>query len=313
MRTTPPPELCRRAAVPRLLRYAAFDWLVIAGAWIAMTIGPQWVLVAGILIVAGRLHALGVVLHDACHLGRSADAIGLGLLQCLAAYPIATTLPAMRYHHLRHHRSTGMPEDPYFKPGVSTDARLAMAMRLRGFLLVPAWILRCFYGSAALVWPRLVPSYARLFLQDRSGADLARSTEVRSCLREEPRQAAFFVAVFIVAWQYPSTVTAFYLGPLVLAGALNVHRVIVEHLHVTCADRDPATVAAVTVNHESGLSGRLFLYPHNIGFHVVHHLYPQASLDCLPALHKWQQTAASTSLASSDSQALPAKEDRIHG
>jgi fatty acid desaturase len=310
-RPTPPPELCRRAAVRRLLRYAAIDWMVIIAAWLAMATTPAWLFPLGVLVVAGRLHALGVVLHDACHMGRRADTRGLALLQCLAGYPIATTLPAMRYHHLRHHRSSGMAGDPYFKPGVSTDPWLATAMRLRGLLLVPAWIVRCFYGCAALAWPRLVPSYARAFLQDRSGDDLARSFEVRDCLREEPKQAAFFIAVFVVAWRHPAAVGAFYLGPLVLAGALNVHRVIVEHVHVPCADRRPETVAATTVTHDLGMPGKLFLFPHNIGFHVVHHLYPQAALECLPALHRWHAAATSVRRDRSEFQAPPAEEDRV--
>jgi fatty acid desaturase len=312
-RTPPPPELCRRAAVPQLLQCAATDWLVIVIAWLAMAMGPAWLFPLGVVVVAGRLHALGVVLHDACHMGRHADARGLALLQCLAGYPIATTLQAMRYHHLRHHRSTGMAEDPYFKPGVSADPKLAAAMRLRGLLLVPVWIVRCFYGCAALAWPRLVPSYARVFLQDRTGANLARSVEVRDCLREEPKQAAFFVAVFVVAWRYPAVIGALYLGPLVLAGALNVHRVIVEHLHVTCADRRPETVAATTVTHDRGMPGKLFLFPHNIGFHVVHHLYPQAALECLPALHRWHVTATSPRRDRVDREAPPAEEDRVGG
>jgi fatty acid desaturase len=282
-----PPQLLEHACVPRLLRQAAADWLVIASTWFALWLAPAWLYPFGLLIIAGRLHALGVVLHDACHMPRPARRTSTWLLELLAGYPIATTLSAMRYHHLRHHRYSGMPQDPYFKAGVSSSARLRALMSLRGFLLVPAWILRGFYGSAALMIPRLRNSYGRFFLQDRSGCDVSASLELRECLRHEPGQALFFVLVCVAAVRYPAVVAAYYLAPLVLAGALNVNRVIVEHVHVLCTDRRPETVSATTVTHDWDAPGKLFLFPRNIGFHLVHHLHPSAALDNLPALDRW--------------------------
>jgi fatty acid desaturase len=104
-------------------------------------------------------------------------------------------------------------------------------------------------------------------------------------------------------------VGAYYLVPLVLAGALNVNRVIVEHIHVPCADRRPATVVATTVTHDWGALGKLVLFPRNIGFHVVHHLHPQAALECLPALDRWYRQQPASARLHFD--ALPAKEHEI--
>ena len=296
-----------RAEVPRLLRYAIGDWLVIVATWLVLWAGPAWLYPMGALVIAGRLHALGVVLHDACHMGRRVDTTWLWLLQLLAGYPIGTTIEAMRYHHLRHHRSSGMAEDPYFKEGVSTDATRRTLLRLRGLLLVPVWIVRGYFGSAALVFPALRPAYARFFLQDRSGVDVAASPEVMACLREEPKQAAFFTVVFAALAYFPTAVGLYYLVPLIVAGALNVNRVIVEHIHLRCADRRPATVIATTVTHDGGPLGKLFLFPHNIGFHVVHHLYPSAALQSLPALHRWHGAGASRG----ELQARPTEEDAV--
>ena len=277
--------------MPRLLRYAACEWLVIAAAWLAMAQAPAWLLPLGMLLVAGRLQALGVVLHDACHMRRRARERGAGLLQLLAGYPIATTLAAMRHHHLRHHRDSGMPTDPYLKVGVSHDMRRRNLARLRGLLLVPAWITRGFFGSLAIVSPGLRGPYARILLQDKSGRDAARDPRIAECLREEPLQALFWCGVAAVAWLFPAEVCLGYLVPLVLAGALNVNRVIVEHVHVPCADRNAATVMATTVTHDWGAAGRLILFPRNIGYHLVHHLHPQAALECLPGLDRWYREA----------------------
>lgn len=309
-RPDPPAALTVHAQIPRLLRYAALDWLAIVVTWLVLWHGPAWLYPLGALVVAGRLHALGVLLHDACHMGRRADTAWLWLLQLVAGYPIATTMEAMRYHHLRHHRASGMAQDPYFKEGVSTRATLRWLLRLRGLLLVPVWIVRGYYGTAALAFPALRPSYARYLLQDRSEGNVGTSAEVMQCLRAEPAQAAFFCLVFVAAWHFPLAVGLGYLLPLVLAGALNANRVIIEHLHVRCADRRPATVAATTVTHDWGWLGKLFLFPHNIGFHVVHHLYPRAALQSLPALNDWYR-GQGRSAATGEPHPRPAEEHPV--
>jgi fatty acid desaturase len=286
-RAAVPPELVTPARVERLVRYALCEWVIIVAVAIITAHAAWWLYPLGAILIAGRLHALGVVLHDACHMGRRASASHRALLDLLAGYPIATHVDAMRFHHLRHHRASGMPQDPYFKPGVSHDRLRRNVARLRGLIVVPAWIVRGFYGSAALFAPRLRESYGRVLMQDRSGRALQRNPELLQCLRQEPKQALFFCAVGVAAWHYPHAIVAYYLVPLVVAGALNVNRVIVEHIHVPCADRRTSTVAATTVTHDWGALGKLVLFPRNIGFHTVHHLHPQAALEALPALQRY--------------------------
>jgi fatty acid desaturase len=280
-----PAGLLRPARVTTLIRYALIDWAVIAACWTALAwAGVWWLFPAAWLIVAGRFHALGVVLHDACHM-RAEQRQGslMPLLEVLAGFPLATSLAAMRYHHLRHHRHSGGAQDPYLKPGISHDRVQRNVRRLVGLLLVPSWILRGFYGSLALLVPRLRDSYARGFLQDLSGKNVGASAEVSRCLRSEPPQALLFALLIAASVKFP-VIVVYYFLPLILAGAFNVNRVIVEHVHVACEDRRAETVLRTTVTHDHGFWGRLFLYPRNIGFHQAHHLYPTAALECLPAL-----------------------------
>ncbi|NWF72822.1 MAG: fatty acid desaturase [Nitrospirae bacterium] len=297
------------AQVGNLLWYAASDWIVIVSVTTAMYFGPWWLYPFGVLLVAGRLHALGVVLHDACHMKDQRKTPALRLLECVAAYPIATTLKAMRYHHLRHHRDSGMPTDPYFKAGVSSDRAKRFLMTMRGAFLVPAWILRSIVGCVALLRPKLRTSYGRLFLQDRSGADLTSSREVLACLKEEPFQLCFFLVVGCIGLYYPTELALFYGLPLVVAGMLNVNRVIVEHDHVRCWDRLPGTVIATTRTHDWRAWGKLFLFPRNIGFHLVHHLYPRAPLASLPELHAWDVERLTAPSGHSYHNRLPVEED----
>ncbi len=286
-RTDMPSALLQPARMQGLLLAAGGDWAVILACWAAMYVGPTALWPLWMLLVAGRLHALGVVLHDACHMKRGPPTLASRLLELLAGYPITSTLPAMRYHHLRHHRHSGMALDPYFKQGASHHFRPALLARLRGPVMVLAWFVRGFFGCAALAWPRLRNAYGRIFFGERSDVDLTRHAEIDRCLRAEPWQAMFFLGVLPVALLLPQAFLYGYLLPLMLAGLFNANRVVAEHLHVRTTDRAAATLVATTRTHDWGLAGRLFLFPRNIGFHLAHHLHPTVAMQNLPALDAW--------------------------
>jgi len=282
-----PAALLQPATLPLLLRAALADWAVIVSCWGLMAVTPRWLWPLAMLVVAGRLQALGVVLHDACHMKRQPPSAASRGLELLAGYPVTTTLAAMRYHHLRHHRHSGLALDPYFKAGASHRLLPALRARLQGLLLPPAWILRAYVGCLALRWPGLRNAYGRMFLGDRSGDDLRTHAELLRCLRAEPAQALFFLVVLGLALVFPQAVLLGYGLPLLLAGVFNAHRVAAEHLHVPVADRLPATVVATTRTHAGGWLSRTLLYPRHIGLHTVHHLHPTVAMQQLPGLHAW--------------------------
>jgi len=77
--------------------------------------------------------------------------------------------------------------------------------------------------------------------------------------------------------------------PLVIAGYFAVYRLLVEHVQEPNQDRSPETTMRSTRNHHLGWIGRLFLAPHNVGYHLAHHLHPQAALEKLPELQQWYE------------------------
>lgn len=285
-----PRALLVRATVPDLLRQAAFDWALLVGLWAAMALAPWWLDVPLMLLVAGRLHALGVILHDATHMPLRGKDGRTRLLEVMVAYPIATTLDAMRYHHLRHHRDSGMAADPYFKAGVDEHRGRWLVQWLRGLLLMPFWTVRAPFGVVAWAWPALRPAYARVFLQDRSGASdaaLRASPEVARCAREELGQVIFqawLIAAFVL---WPAVMAWYYALPATITGLLASYRVLCEHRYVATADRAVDTVVATTRDHHLRAWERVFFAPRNIGFHIVHHLHPQVAQQHLPALRAW--------------------------
>lgn len=284
-----PSELLNTAKPSRIILVALADWTAIAAIWLAAGRAPAWLYPIWIVLLAGRFHALGVLLHDAVHMPRGRKTLELRLIELLAGYPVGTTIDAMRYHHLRHHRDLGLSGDPYLKPWVGKSRIRFWLMSLRYFLLVPLWILRGLYGSVAAYVPSLRNSYGRLFLQDRSGQDLTGSAEVLTCAREDRWQKMFFVCVAVVAALYPRWVVSLYVVPLVIAGYLAGYRLLVEHSQEPNEDRSVQAILGSTHNHHLGFLGWLFFAPHKVGYHVVHHLHPQAALEYLPQLQKWYE------------------------
>lgn len=112
-------EEVRRLSVVSNVRGAAAvarQWLVIAGCiagatWIS---GPIVYLVA-IVFIAGRQHALGVLMHDAAHYRLfSARWLNDAVSDLCCALPFGLLTVRYRYDHLRHHQHAVTAEDPYW-------------------------------------------------------------------------------------------------------------------------------------------------------------------------------------------------------
>ena len=291
----PGPHLARRdvpsallapPTVRGLLRMTAEEWAAIIALWGLMAVAPRWAYLLLLIPLAGRFHALGVVLHDAAHMPLRRKSVGIRIVEVLCGYPIASTLNAMRYHHLRHHRDSGMETDPYYKDGRKTALWWTLNLA-RGVILVPFWTARAVVGAIAFVVPAVRNTYAHVFLQDRTRADLTQSREVIDCARAEFGQVAVQAMIAALAVRWPSAILFGYVVPVTVAGVLSARRVLIEHNYERVADRRLETIVATTNDNYLGLLGRLALAPRNIGFHIVHHIHPQVSLEALPRLREW--------------------------
>jgi fatty acid desaturase len=286
-RKAAPLELLVRPTVGRLLIDATVDWSIIAVAWLGMWFLPAWTYPLTALVVTSRLHSFGVILHDAVHMSMQKKTFNVRLLEVLTGYPVATTLNAMRYHHIRHHRDSGMATDPYFKAGLERHPTLQLAYTLRGIALIPFWTLRGIYGSLACYLPTLRSSYARAFLQDRTGEDLTNSREVIQCAAEDRWQLLFHLVLVPVVVAWPRLFFYAYFVPALIAGLSAAYRLLMEHAYMSAFDRRLETIVKTTSDHNLRGVGRFFLAPRNIGYHIVHHLHPQVAWYELPRLRRW--------------------------
>src|SRR5438132_10617777 len=93
---------------------AATDWLTIATALAAISLWPHfYTVLAGILIIGNRQHALTVLGHDGTHytLSRNA-ALNDFLTNLLCFWPLGLTVSGYRALHYAHHKNTGAENDP---------------------------------------------------------------------------------------------------------------------------------------------------------------------------------------------------------
>lgn len=150
------PSSPRAGVEARLVRWAALDAAVMLTCWTFSALGPWWMFFVMAPVLGGRIHALGVLLHDACHLpGRSGWT--WWRLEAVGGWPVGTTLESMRAHHLRHHARTNAPEDPYLAPRRTVgDGRLFLLL----LGIFPFWVVHAALGVASFAVPRLEVAYA---------------------------------------------------------------------------------------------------------------------------------------------------------
>ncbi len=283
-----PEGLIKRSTIIELIEYSLIDWSIIIFCWIGISVSLYWLYPIWVLLIAGRLHALGVILHDATHMALRSKTFGVRMVEILAGYPVASTLNAMRYHHLRHHRDNGMSKDPYFKPNLYGKSKsYFFIFWLRYITLMPLWTIRVPYGLLSIIFPSMRESYAKIFLQDRSGQPLTDMSEVINCARAEFGQFLFQIVIFTLTLFYPITMIYGYLLPLMITSLLAGYRVLVEHNYFPAKDRSIKAIFETTNDHNLNLLGKLILAPRNVGCHIVHHLHPQVGLKYLPHLRDW--------------------------
>jgi fatty acid desaturase len=103
--------LGRRSLFPWLAD-AVIDWLVIAAALAVVMLAPHLV-IAAVLVVGNRQHALAVLGHDGTHytLSRNA-ALNDFLTNLFCFWPLGLTVSGYRALHYAHHKNTGTENDP---------------------------------------------------------------------------------------------------------------------------------------------------------------------------------------------------------
>lgn len=268
-----PARELKRLSVLRPWRTAlaiAADWGVIAVA-IALCewSGNWWLYLPAILVIAGRQHALASLLHDFAHYRfiankKANDWIG----DLFLAWPLLATVEGYRRNHLSHHRYLNTDKDPDWTIKLGSreftfpqEMRFAV-LNLAGYLVGVSTV-RDFRKALARIRSdeRANPSYVamRIGFYAAAAALLTLSGAWTG---------------FLIYWALPYF-TFFFMFMYV--------RSVAEHFGATMDySHDLTSTRTVLPAFWEGW----FFAPHNMHYHIEHHLYPSVPFYRLPELNR---------------------------
>lgn len=208
------------------------------------------VYLAGALVIAGRQHALAVLLHDAAHRRLLPHRqLNDWIASLILAMPLFVSLRLYRLYHLRHHRHLNSSLDP--------DLIKPEQIGGRGFWA--RYFLRSVVGLGLVSMFRNAASYSIL-----SALRVPRGrVEVVTIFSFYGAVAAVLATMPTIAFKF----LTFWIAPLVLLlpGILRF-RAAAEHSVLALGKQTRTTYSPVW---------EAFLFsPLNVNFHYEHHLYP---------------------------------------
>jgi fatty acid desaturase len=240
------------------------------------------------IIIAGRMHAFGVILHDLSHMNLSKKTLKIRILEIFSGYFIGKSANAMAYHHIRHHRDTLKDNDPYYNINKKCIGLVRFWLTLKkGLFFVPFWITRTFFAPIALCIPSFRTFWARIFLQDVSGKDLSNDQEVITCAKEDLPIMVFHIMLLYLTFTRFEFLIYCYYFVIPAGGVFCIYRLLIEHEYNVVTNRSVYTMIESTFDHHTNAIEKILIGPHNIGFHCVHHIHPNVGLHSLPNLRDW--------------------------
>ena len=257
----------------RFLRALLFDWLVIVAA-VALVVGlyPSpfvWLLVPlSWLVIASRQHALLILMHEATHgLAHPNRQVNELLGELATAMWMGVSMVTYRQAHLQHHAHTNTENDPDWTRKLF-DADEARSWRF------PMPVGR-FVGLTGM-WLRSV-RYLMRSLKDNSAVGAEAQNRVEHLGRY--RLALLFCGAVLLTWSGGwMWFVLLWLVPLVVVLPLIMRlRSIAEHFALA---NDHELTATRTL--EANAVERFLFVPHNIGYHLEHHLLASVSFGELP-------------------------------
>lgn len=292
------PELNLAALTPQIreltqlkvwrgLAALCLDWVVIIGCfWVALRFQHWAVWVASAFVIGTRQHALLVLMHDATHYRllrnrRWNDRLSNWLL----AYPLLLTTTNYRRHHLAHHRYLNTDEDPDWtrKKGIKDWVFPKTWRELVGVLL------RDLLAVNMLSTLRLVVNISKRGA-GQAGAPAGKQADKRSAGSSYGMLFYYAICLVAVTWGglwLPVLLLWFVPALTVLPTILRL-RIIAEHFGVPNHNQ-----LNMSRNTRYSLIERLVFAPHNVGYHLDHHLHTAIPFYNLPRFHRLLTTIPS--------------------
>jgi len=252
-----------KISVGKALTGIVFDWTIIVGCFTAAFMIHNWfVWIAAVIVIAARQHGLLVMMHDAGHYRLFPNRIWNDRISdWILAWPLFSSTAGYRGYHLPHHFNLNTDQDPTLMSQQTPDWEFPKT-KLGLFWL----LLKDLMGMGIIENIKLLKmmknSGQRNFTIYRIAYHIITFGVI--CL------SGFFVP-FLLLWLLP----ALFLLPVLLR-----IRSIADH-HGLEGEHD----LTMTRNTRVRWWERFFFFPHNVGIHLDHHLYPSVPFYNLGKLH----------------------------
>ena len=248
----------------------AGDWAIIAACFSAALLIPHpvvWVCAA--IVIAARQHALLIIMHDASHFRIVANKRWNDRLSnWLLAWPALVSTEGYRDNHLAHHSHLNTDDDP-------------------------DWTRKA--GKPEWEFPKTRWAMLRLILRDVFGGGFLdilgamRNLSSRKSKPDEVKQRAWGKLCYYALIAAVITATGMWV-PVLLLWFVPVFTI----LPVMFRLRGIAEHFGLEGEHELNMSRnfaarsweRILFAPHNVGYHLDHHLFPSVPYYNLPQLHR---------------------------
>ena len=243
------------------------DWFIIFFAATIVVLFPHPIIYfLSILIIGARMHALAVLMHEVTHYRFLKNRkLGDSIANFFICYPIFITVQDYRKNHLSHHWHLNSEEDPDWVAKIDKH-EFRFPQSKREFLLRCASYLVFYQGIKDVFWL------------------IKRMREIKGDKKNPIERILFYLIIFCVvaltnSWLF---ILLFWIIPFMTSFFMFQYiRSIAEHF----GDMEREHLLNSTRTVLPNPIEKFFIAPHNISYHIEHHLFPGVPFHNLPELH----------------------------
>ena len=249
-----------------------YNWSIIAlMIYICITFPSFLMYVLSVFVIGAKMHALAILMHDATHFRFLKNRKWNDLItNWITMYPIFTSIEKYRENHLRHHQHLNTDHDPDWVAKLGNRA-FTFPKSKSEFLLSLLSYMVLYQGIMDAIW----------FIKRFNSVE-----KKNSPIKEnKPSKLIFYVILFssltvLGIWKY---FFIFWIVPYFSAFFLYQYiRSVAEHFGDLAYEDDLSSSRTIKANAIE----RFFIAPHNVSYHLEHHLFPGVPYYHLPKLHE---------------------------
>ena len=253
------------------LRDIISNWMVIGFTmyFTALFLHPILYVLA-IFIIGARMHALAILMHDASHFRFLKNRFWNDLITNFTImYPVFTSIEVYRDNHLKHHRHLNSDHDPDWVAKLG-NRHFTFPKTTKEFFITLMSYLVLYQGFMDAIW----------FLKRFSGSKNKKPTSAKQKVIKIGFYTVLFTTLFVTGcfkfyllfWVVPYFSTFFMYQYI---------RSVAEHFGDLAYENDLSSSRTTKANWLE----QFFIAPHNVGYHLDHHLFPGVPYYHLPQLH----------------------------